>query len=84
MRLLLLGGPKFLGRALIEAALAQGHEMTTFNREPPDEDSSTASRGGLPDDRLLDDYSNYGALKALSEESFSTSSGLARSSSGPG
>jgi nucleoside-diphosphate-sugar epimerase len=32
VRLLLLGGPKFVGRALIEAALAAGHEVTTFNR----------------------------------------------------
>ena len=32
MRLLLLGGPKFLGRAVIDAALAQGHEVTLFNR----------------------------------------------------
>jgi 2'-hydroxyisoflavone reductase len=32
MRLLLLGGPKFVGRALIEAALERGHEVTTFNR----------------------------------------------------
>lgn len=32
MRLLLLGGPKFLGRAVIDAALAAGHEPTLFNR----------------------------------------------------
>ncbi len=32
MRILLLGGPKFLGRAVIEAALAGGHEVTLFNR----------------------------------------------------
>ena len=32
MKLLLLGGPKFVGRALIEAALARGHDVTTFNR----------------------------------------------------
>ena len=32
MKLLLLGGPRFVGRALIEAALARGHEVTTFNR----------------------------------------------------
>lgn len=32
MRLLLLGGPKFLGRAVIEAALARGDEITLFNR----------------------------------------------------
>ncbi|MFN0154311.1 MAG: NAD-dependent epimerase/dehydratase family protein [Gaiella sp.] len=32
MRLLLLGGPKFLGRAVIDEALARGHDLTMFNR----------------------------------------------------
>ena len=32
MRLLLLGGAKFVGRALIEAAHERGHAVTTFNR----------------------------------------------------
>ena len=32
MKLLILGGPRFLGRALIESALARGHDVTTFNR----------------------------------------------------
>ena len=32
MRLLLLGGTRFLGRAAAEAALARGHEVTLFNR----------------------------------------------------
>jgi nucleoside-diphosphate-sugar epimerase len=32
VRLLLLGGPKFLGRAVIDAALEAGHELTLFNR----------------------------------------------------
>ena len=32
MKLLLLGGPLFLGRAVTEAALARGHELTFFNR----------------------------------------------------
>ena len=32
MRLLLLGGPRFLGRAVADAALAGGHELTFFNR----------------------------------------------------
>jgi 2'-hydroxyisoflavone reductase len=38
MKLLILGGTKFLGRHLVEAALAQGHEVTLFNRgqENPD------------------------------------------------
>ena len=32
MKLLLLGGPRFLGRAVAAAALAAGHELTFFNR----------------------------------------------------
>ena len=32
MRVLILGGTKFLGRHLAEAALAQGHDVTLFNR----------------------------------------------------
>jgi 2'-hydroxyisoflavone reductase len=32
MKLLILGGTVFLGRALVEAALAKGHEVTLFNR----------------------------------------------------
>src|ERR1700759_5153365 len=32
MKVLVLGGTKFLGRAVVEAALADGHEVTLFNR----------------------------------------------------
>ena len=32
MKLLLLGGPRFLGRAVVDAALERGHELTLFNR----------------------------------------------------
>jgi 2'-hydroxyisoflavone reductase len=32
VRILLLGGPKFVGRAVIDAALERGHEVTLFNR----------------------------------------------------
>ncbi|MCW5852522.1 MAG: SDR family oxidoreductase [Anaerolineae bacterium] len=32
MKLLILGGTVFLGRALVEAALAAGHQVTLFNR----------------------------------------------------
>jgi 2'-hydroxyisoflavone reductase len=32
VRLLLLGGPNFLGRAVVDAALERGHELTLFNR----------------------------------------------------
>jgi 2'-hydroxyisoflavone reductase len=40
MRLLVLGGTRFLGRGVVDAALAAGDEVTTFTRgvsgEPPD------------------------------------------------
>jgi 2'-hydroxyisoflavone reductase len=139
MKLLVLGGTKFLGRATVGAALAKGHEVTLFNRGQtnPDlfpqaekirgdrtedlsalsgrtwdavvdssgyvpgvvrasaemlsestgfylfvsslsvyadrsrtmvEGNSLETLGDLPADRLLEDYSNYGALKALAEE----------------
>ena len=32
MRLLVLGGTKFLGRGIVDAALAGGHSVTLFNR----------------------------------------------------
>ncbi|HSC51061.1 MAG TPA: NAD-dependent epimerase/dehydratase family protein [Gaiellaceae bacterium] len=139
MRLLVLGGTKFLGRATVESALARGHEVTLFNRGETnadlfpeaerlrgdrtenldvlhgrewdavldsagyvpavvrasaealaeatpcylfvssvsvyadqgrrnDEDSALAELGEEPDDRLTEDFSNYGALKALCEQ----------------
>ena len=139
MRLLVLGGTKFLGRSAVEAALAAGHEVTLFNRGETnaelfpeteklrgdrtqdlsllegrewdavldtagyfpavvrasaealagatsyylfvssvsayadqgrrnDEDSPLAELGDEPDDRLTEDFSNYGALKALCEQ----------------
>ena len=139
MKLLVLGGTKFLGRAAVEAALARDHEVTLFNRGEthPDlfpeaekirgdrdqdlsalvgrtwdgvidtcgylprqvrgaadllagaagyylfvssvsvyadrsgrivEGDDTEDLGDLPDDRLAEDYSNYGALKALCEQ----------------
>jgi 2'-hydroxyisoflavone reductase len=139
VKLLVLGGTKFLGRAAVEAALSRGHEITLFNRgetnpelfpeaeklhgdrehdlsalagrrwdavidpsgyvprvvrssaealadsvghylfissvsvyddfsEPRDEASPLEELADdKPVDRLLDDYSNYGALKVLCE-----------------
>ncbi len=32
MRILVLGGTRFVGRVFVEEALAQGHQVTTFNR----------------------------------------------------
>ena len=36
MKLLVLGGTKFLGRAVVDAARARGHELTLFNRGQQD------------------------------------------------
>ena len=57
MRLLILGGTVFLGRALTDAALERGHEITHFNR----------GRSREPDPRvetLRGDRSSLVALKA--------------------
>lgn len=32
MKLLVLGGTHFVGRTLVDAALARGHDITLFNR----------------------------------------------------
>lgn len=32
MKILILGGTRFLGRAFVEGALNRGHEVTLFNR----------------------------------------------------
>jgi len=57
MRLLLLGGSVFLGRHVVDAALARGHSVTTFTRGRHD--------GGLPEqvERLVGDRN--GALEPL-------------------
>jgi 2'-hydroxyisoflavone reductase len=59
MRLLVLGGTEFVGRALVEAGLARGDQVTVFNRgriPPP------AGVGALHGDRTVD-----GGLAALAE-----------------
>ena len=137
MRILVLGGTTFLGRAFVEAALARGHDLTLFNRGEtnvglfpeaeklrgdragdlsalegrtfdavldtsgyvpaavrasaellrdtpqyvfvssvsvyadfrtgPNEESACAELGDASADELAEDFSNYGALKALCE-----------------
>jgi 2'-hydroxyisoflavone reductase len=139
VKLLILGGTKFLGRATVDSALERGHEVTLFNRGETnaelfpeaeklrgdrtedlsvlrgrewdavldsagyipavvgasaealagatpyylfvssvsvyadqgrrnDEESPLAELGDEPDDRLTEDFSNYGPLKALCEQ----------------
>jgi 2'-hydroxyisoflavone reductase len=147
MKLLVLGGTKFLGRTIVESALQEGHEVTLFNRgrtnpelfpeaeklrgdratdlsslagrtwdavvdtsayiphearasaqaltdaagyylfissvsvyadlsQAVDETSSLDElQKGQPDDRLLEDFSNYGSLKVLCERAVAESFG---------
>ena len=35
MRILVLGGTSFVGRAVVERALSGGHDITLFSRGPP-------------------------------------------------
>ena len=50
MRLLVLGGTKFLGRAAVEAALERGHEVTLFNRgeSPSTLNANVGTRPSMP------------------------------------
>ena len=43
MRLVLLGGPRFLGRAITDSALERGHEFTFFNRGTTNPDCTRRS-----------------------------------------
>ncbi|SDJ42707.1 NAD-dependent epimerase/dehydratase family protein [Nonomuraea jiangxiensis] len=47
MKILILGGSAFLGRAYVSEALRRGHEVTTFNRgvSGPDQPGAEAVRG---------------------------------------
>ncbi|HEX3063747.1 MAG TPA: NAD-dependent epimerase/dehydratase family protein, partial [Usitatibacter sp.] len=46
MRILILGGTVFLGRALTDAALAAGHEVVHFNRGRTAPDARVAAVHG--------------------------------------
>ncbi|QNP73086.1 NAD-dependent epimerase/dehydratase family protein [Streptomyces roseirectus] len=62
MRLLVLGGTQFVGRAVVEAALARGWEVTVFNR---------GSVGALPGARaVVGDRTAEGGMSALGEGSW--------------
>jgi 2'-hydroxyisoflavone reductase len=67
LRLLVLGGTKFLGRAAVEEALVRGHEVTLFNRGQTnpelfpeaeklrgDRDGELAALGGREWDAVID------------------------------
>ena len=59
MKLLVLGGTRFLGRAVVEAALARGHDVTLFNRgvtNPELFPQAKKLRGDLATDSIPDSY----------------------------
>ena len=43
MKILVIGGTRFVGRHLVDAALAHGHEITLFNRGQSNADCSRRS-----------------------------------------
>ncbi|MFF3016913.1 NAD-dependent epimerase/dehydratase family protein [Streptomyces sp. NPDC057939] len=55
MKILLIGGTVFLGRALVDEALRRGHEVTLFNRGQagPTPDGAEAVRGDREDEDAL-------------------------------
>lgn len=67
MRVLILGGSWFLGRAIVEAAVEAGHEITVFNRgrSGPDAAGVSAVRGdreSTEDLRRLADHGPWDAV----------------------
>lgn len=68
MRLLVLGGTWFLGRAIVEEALRRGHETTTFNRgisasDVPDAQAVHGDRASATDlARLIDEDGGWDAV----------------------
>ncbi len=61
MRILVIGGTVFLGRALVDEALRRGHEVTLFNRG-----QSGPTPAGV--DAVRGDREDESALAALAEE----------------
>jgi len=62
MRLLVIGGSSFVGRALVNAGLAAGHDVTVLNRGQTPTDLAPSVR------RLVGD--RHGDLSALANEEF--------------
>jgi 2'-hydroxyisoflavone reductase len=57
MQILVLGGTRFIGRGIVEAALERGHELTLFNRGSSDPDAfrNTPNVNSLRGDRHTED-----------------------------
>lgn len=71
MRLLILGGSAFLGRAVAEQALAAGHEVTVFNRgrTAPDVPGVSAVRGDRESPQDLARLAGHGPWDAIVDTS---------------
>jgi 2'-hydroxyisoflavone reductase len=71
MRLLIMGGSVFLGRAVAEEALAAGHEVTVFNRgrSAPDVPGVQAVRGDRESPEDLASLSGHGPWDAIVDTS---------------
>ena len=54
MKILIIGGTKFLGRHLIDAALVNNHEVTLFNRGTKYTDASIPDVEQIHGDRNSD------------------------------
>ncbi|MEV7012919.1 NAD-dependent epimerase/dehydratase family protein [Streptosporangium sp. NPDC051022] len=71
MRLLILGGTKFLGRIITEQALTHGHDVTTFNRGQSGNDiqGATTIRGDRTNSRDLMALTDAGPWDAVIDPS---------------
>ncbi|GAA3679274.1 NAD-dependent epimerase/dehydratase family protein [Nonomuraea antimicrobica] len=71
MRLLILGGTWFLGRALAEQALQRGHQVVTFTRGKSGQDvpGVTAIRGDRTEPRDLGDLAQHGPYDSVIDTS---------------
>ena len=88
MRLLVIGGTRFLGRALTEDALSRGHEVTLFNRGQtnpelfPEAERITGDRDGSLDalagrswDAVIDTCGYFPRIVRASAEALADSVG---------
>lgn len=88
MKLLIIGGTKFLGRWIAEAALSRGHELTLFHRGHTnkglfeveeilgDRDGETDKLGGRRWDAVIDTCGYFPRVVELSADQLSETVGL--------
>lgn len=71
MRLLILGGTRFVGRTVVAAALSRGWDVTTFNRglSGPDVKGVTARRGDRRNVADLEELADAGPWDAVVDSS---------------